>query len=432
MILPESWAAVLQVFAPVFARRGTFRIFTVLATGLVAQTGRRTVVGMLAGAGMAQRLSFHAACRFFSHAVWDIDRLGLAAAGLIVRCLLDPSEPIVVAVDDTLFKRWGRKVHHVFWTHDGSAQGKNKIGRGNRWIIAGIVVALPFTTTSVCLPVLFRLWAGKGSDSPVALGAVLLQQIRDAFPDRVVHGVGDAAYHGRPLLVDGATWTTRLPANAALHAPAPPRTGKRGRPRLKGAKLPKLKDLAGPATWTRTTVYRYGHTETVDSAVIPAIWYGPFANTTGHVVLQRDPDSTNAYDLALFTTDPDATAEQIIERYAVRWSIEPSNANSKQQTGVGQARNRLPKAVERTVPFGMIVQSMVITWYAIYGYDPADATDRAIAQPWYRTKTEPSFEDMILKLRKTIIAARFSIVTPGQPDSDLLHDYALACAAAAA
>jgi hypothetical protein len=114
------------------------------------------------------------------------------------------------------------------------------------------------------------------------------------------------------------------------------------------------------------------------------------------------------------------------------WRIEPSNASGKQQAGVGQARNRLPRAVERTVPFGMIVQSMVITWYALYGYDPADVTDRAIAQPWYQTKTEPSFEDMILKLRKTIIAARFTTVTPGQPDPGLLHDYALACAAAAA
>jgi hypothetical protein len=432
MILPDSWAVILQVFAPVFARRGTFRMFTVLATGMVAQTGRRTVVGMLSGAGMAQRISFHAACRFFSHAVWDVDRLGLAAAGLIVRCLLAPGEPIVVAVDDTLFKRWGRKVHHVFWTHDGAAQGKNKIGRGNRWVIAGIVVRLPFTTTAVCLPVLFRLWAGKGSDSPVALGAVLLQQIRDAFPGRVVHGVGDAAYHGKPLLVTGTTWTTRLPANAALYAPSPPRTGKRGRPRLKGAKLPKPKDLADAATWVRTQVYRYGRTETVDVAVVDAIWYGPFGNTAGRVVLQRDPESTRAYDLALFTTDPDPTGGQIVERYAVRWSIEPSNANGKQQTGVGQARNRLPRAVERTVPFGMIVQSMIVVWYALYGYDPADVTDRAIAQPWYRTKTEPSFEDMILKLRKTIIAARFTTVTPGQPDPDLLHDYALACAAAAA
>ena len=387
MILPPSWAVVLEVFRPVFARRGTFRLFTVLATGMVAATGRRSVVGMLAGAGMAGRISFHAACRFFSAAVWDVDRLGLAAAGLIVTRLLDPDAPIVVVLDDTLFKRWGRKVAYAFWTHDGSAQGKSKIGRGNRWVVAGIVVRLPFCTAPVCLPVLLRLWAGKGSDSPVTLGAVLVELIREAFPDRRVHGVGDAAYHGKALLVTGTTWTTRLPANASLFAPAPPPTGKRGRPRLKGAKLAKLKDLAAAATWTRTSVYRYGRNETVDLAVIEAIWYGPFGNLPGHAVLVREVGSAKAYDLALFTTDTTAAGGQIVERYAVRWSIEPSNATGKQQMGVGQARNRLPRAVERTVPFGMLIQSMVIVWYALYGYDPADVTDRAIAQPWYRTKT---------------------------------------------
>jgi len=122
---------------------------------------------------------------------------------------------------------------------------------------------------------------GQGSDSPVTLGAQLLQLIQGTFPGRAVHGVGDAAYHGRPLLVKGITWTTRLPANAALYAPAPPRTGKRGRPRLKGARLPDLKALAGTASWVRTEVYRYGRTETVDIAVAQAIWYGPFGNTGG-------------------------------------------------------------------------------------------------------------------------------------------------------
>ena len=66
VILPGSWAGVLEPCRPVFARRGTFVVFTVLATGMVAATGRRSVVGMLAGARMAQQISFHAACRFFS------------------------------------------------------------------------------------------------------------------------------------------------------------------------------------------------------------------------------------------------------------------------------------------------------------------------------------------------------------------------------
>jgi DDE superfamily endonuclease len=432
MILPPSWVVVLQALRPAFARRGTFTVFCVLATGMVLQTSRRSVVGMLAGARMAQAVSFHAACRFFSAAVWDVDRLGLLAARLIVDRLLGPDEPVTVVIDETLFKRWGRKVHHAFWTYDGSAQGGKKTARGNKWTVAGIVVRLPFCTAPVCLPVLFRLWAGKETTSSVGLAGELLTVIATAFPDRQVHGVGDAAYHGEALLVPGTTWTTRLPANAALYDLAPPPTGKRGRPALKGARLGTLGVLAANAAWRRVTVLRYGRTEQVWTAEVACIWYGAFGNTPGRCVLVRDDDSAKAYDLALFIVDADTNASKVIERYAVRWSIEPSNANGKQQMGVGQARNRLPKAVARTVPFGMLVQTLVIVWYALSGYHPDDVAARRREHPWYDSKTEPSFEDMLVKLRKTLIAARFSAVSPAQADPEILRDYALACAAAAA
>jgi hypothetical protein len=100
--------------------------------------------------------------------------------------------------------------------------------------------------------------------------------------------------------------------------------------------------------------------------------------------------------------------------------------------GVGQARNRLSKAVARTVPFGMLAQTLVIVWYALHGYHHEDVAARRREQPRYDSKTEPSFEDIIVKLRKTLIAARFSAISPGQSNPELLRDYALACAAAAA
>jgi hypothetical protein len=299
-------------------------------------------------------------------------------------------------------------------------------------VVAGIVVRLPFCTAPLCLPVLFRLWGGKGTTTPVELAGELLALLAAEFPGRVVHGVGDAAYHGRPLLVGAATWTTRLPANAALYDLAPPRTGRRGRPALKGAKLGTPAAVAENADWHKVTVHRYGRTESVYLAEVGCIWYGSFGNTPGRCVLVREEDSVKPYDLALFTLDADATAAQVVERYAVRWSIEPSNATGKQQMGVGQARNRVKKAVERTVPFGMLVQSLVICWYALYGHHPEDVAARRLAEPWYERKSEPSFEDMIAKLRRTLIAARFTAVRPGQTDPDLLRDYALACAAAAA
>jgi hypothetical protein len=201
---------------------------------------------------------------------------------------------------------------------------------------------------------------------------------------------------------------------------------------LKGRKLGRPAALATAGVWRTGTVYRYGRTETVQLAQVACLWYGSFGNRPGRCVLVRELGSSNAYDLALFTLDQTATGEQIIERYAMRWSIEPANAVGKQQMGVGQARNRVKKAVERTVPFGMLIQSLVVVWYAVHGHHPDDALARRLAQPWYRTKTEPSFQDMLTKLRKALIVARFTPTSPDQPNPDLLHDYALACAAAAA
>ena len=60
-------------------------------------------------------------------------------------------------------------------------------------------------------------------------------------------------------------------------------------------------------------------------------------------------------------------------------------------------------------------------WYARYGHDPADIDDRRAAQPWYLTKTEPAFEDMLIKLRRTLIATRFSGSRPVQPTDDQIR-----------
>jgi hypothetical protein len=88
--------------------------------------------------------------------------------------------------------------------------------------------------------------------------------------------------------------------------------------------------------------------------------------------------------------------------------------------------------VERTVPFGFLVQTLVIIWYALSGYHPDDITSRHAAEPWYDHNTEPAFEDMLAKLRRTLIAARFSAVTPDRADPNIIRDYELAWAAAAA
>jgi hypothetical protein len=99
---------------------------------------------------------------------------------------------------------------------------------------------------------------------------------------------------------------------------------------------------------------------------------------------------------------------------AGRWAIEVAIFDAKNITGAGEARNRVRKAVERTVPFALFTQSIVIIWYHLAGHSPAIARDRRDRAPWYATKTCPAYTDMITKLRRVPIAAQFH---PGWPAS---------------
>ncbi|MDA8185692.1 MAG: hypothetical protein ACYCUF_04325 [Acidimicrobiales bacterium] len=197
-----------------------------------------------------------------------------------------------------------------------------------------------------------------------------------------------------------------------MHTPR--RTAKRGRRRLKGAKLASLARLAGNAAFTSATVTRYGTTATVSVALICCLWYGVFGRLAVQVALVRDKSKT-AYDVALVTTDLAASAAKIIERYASRWSIEVCIEDAKQTGSVGQARNRVRHATKRTVPFALIVNTLAIIWYATVGYHPDDVDQRRELAPWYREKTQPSVLDMLTKLRRVIIASYLRTVAPEPP-----------------
>jgi hypothetical protein len=326
-----------------------------------------------------------------------------------------------VVVDDTLFKRSGKKVFGAAWHHDGAAKGPKPIGFGNCWVVAGIVVELPFTSRPVCLPVLARLWRPRHTGK-LAHARQMAELIAARHPDRIVHVVGDAAYVGEHLrgLESQLTWTSRLKVTSVLHALAPPRTGTSGRPRTKGERLGTPADLARTATWHTAQVKRYGRLDTVEIAEIVCLWYSSFHTRTVRVVLVRDskPRTRNrddrGYGLPLVTTDLTSTPPELVARYAARWSIEVAFFDARQTLGVGQARNRTRQAVERTVPFR---PDLPEPGHRLVRHrrplSPADAAERRSRSRWYTTKTEPSFEDMTIKLRRVLIADRFR---PSRPD----------------
>lgn len=433
--LPASLMALLACFQPLFTAP-SFRTFCALAGGFLAQTGRRTVCGMLTGAGLSRAWRHDRAHRFFSHARWNSQDLGLALAKLIVALLVPDGEPVLVAIDDTLFRRTGPKVHAIGWFHDGPAKGPHQAGLGNNWVIAAIVVRLPFLSRPVALPALARLVHKDIKPAPASrlvLGRQMTAALAAALPGRDIHVVADAAYAGKELrrLPASVTWTTRLRKDAALYELAPPRTGRRGRPRVKGKRLPKLTSLASSAAFAPVTVRRYGKTATVQATAITCLWHGVFGTRPVQVVLVRDR-ATAGYDLALATTDLAATPAEVIARYAARWTIEVAIEDAKQIFGAGQARNRLAAAVHRTVPFTLACQSLAVLWYATAGHHPGDVAEHRARAPWYRTKAEPSTADMTAKLRRVLIAARYRPVHPCEPTPPEIHAIRLAWEGSAA
>jgi hypothetical protein len=226
---------------------------------------------MLTASGMSAAWHHSRAHRFFASTRWSPDQLALVVLGLVIGWLTPAGSPITVAVDDTLFRRRGRKVHAACWAYDGSRQvaaGQTKLSRGNTFLVAAIVVELPFLDRPIALPVLARLWR-PGGPTKTALAKDLINLISRTRPDRMIHVVADSAYICKTLrhLPAKVTLTGPLPRNAALweihpEVDNPPcMRGRRGRPRTRGMKIGTSDQLATTPGDT-VTLTRYGRTLT--------------------------------------------------------------------------------------------------------------------------------------------------------------------------
>jgi len=418
-VIPDSLAALLSLLRPCFTAP-SFDTFGWLVVGFISQVGERTVCGMWQAAGLAGVFHHSRAHGFFAAARWSPDELGLRLAGLLVAQLVPAGEPLRLALDDTLFHRSGRKVFGAFLHHDPQAGAGPRVGFGNCWVVLGLIVHLPCLARPLFLPLLFRLYRPSREGAPrpsrPQLGRELVDLLQARFPRRRIELLADAAYASRACrgLPREVTLTMRLRRDAALYAPAPPRTGRRGRPRKKGARLPTLAAAADApgAGWREVRLVRYGKSAAVRLPTIDCLWYGVPGEQPVRVVLVREGKRKAGFDVALVTTDMEASPEQVVARYTGRWAIEVGFQEARQALGVGEARNRTEKAVLRTVPFGMLCQSLTVAWYALNGEAEEDVRRRRLSAPWYRQKRRPSSADMLAALRREIVSAEY---TQGPP-----------------
>jgi hypothetical protein len=107
---------------------------------------RRTLTGILIAGGLAgqrHHASFHP---LLAEAAWSLDALGLALFRMIEPLL--PAGSVLVAIDDTLARKLGRKVFGVGMHHDPllSSRGKAITNWRHSWVILGVIVQFPLPT----------------------------------------------------------------------------------------------------------------------------------------------------------------------------------------------------------------------------------------------------------------------------------------------
>ena len=222
----------------------------VLRTGLWAVGTKRPANRLrdVGGAQLSKIWSHHRAHRFFPHSRWSVKADSATLATFVVCLLVAGDAAVAVAIDDTLSYRLGPKVYAASWSYDGSVMGNKKIGCGNNWVIAAIVVRLAFLDRPVALAVSIALVRKASDDSSgLALSSRLVEALAAALPGRRIEVVADFAYAGRVLrgLACSVIRTTRLKSNAALYDLAPSRTAKRGRPRLNRCEAPNAGEARG-------------------------------------------------------------------------------------------------------------------------------------------------------------------------------------------
>ena len=377
-------------------------------------------MGMIRAGGVDRHHSaFH---RIFATAKWSIDAVGLAVYDLIRKRL--PQETVFLAGDDTLLSRRGLKIFGAGMHRDPllSSRGFTVVRWGHCWVVLRVVIESPRTKGRYfALPILARLslsrkaaekWNRVYRTKPEMMLAMLkLVQAHD--PEQPLHFPGDSAFTSSSMLKKmppEIAVTGRMGANSRIHAPAPPRTAGRGRPRVRGERLDTPDEMLDARGLQRVDLKLYDNTQ---YKVRLAEQEGDLYNAPKRAVKvvaiehQRGGRGREVFD----STQTDAAATMILLWFSWRWPIEVTFHDSKQHLGLGEAENRKTKAVRRTVPTGLLMYSLIILWHECIRKNPAPSLRK------WTGKEHPSFAEMVAALRTDSLAdfKRKYLSTPGIP-----------------
>jgi hypothetical protein len=421
--LPQCFVSRLELFADLFTRPTWSNVLLLLA-GAILAPGRRTVTATLRILGLDGDPHFGTFHRILNRARWSSRQVAGRLLRLLVDTFVPHGFPVIVGLDDTIERRWGPKIsaRGIYRDPVRSSKGHFVKASGLRWLSAMLLVNVSWANRILALPFLTVLAPSKRfydnkPRSPKTLVDCARQavlQICRWLPGRSIVVVADSAFAALEFLAavrKYACVVTRLRLDASLFDFPPQKYKGRGRPPIKGKRLPKLSSLLKnrKVSWQRLRISRwYGQTNRlIEVATGTALWYHPgIAPVPIRWIIVRDPKG-KLEPQAFLCTNLNASPRDIITWFVARWNVEVTFEEVRAHLGVETQRQWSDKAILRTTPALLALYSIIVLLSHDL-YKRRKFKPRSTA--WY-TKTVLTFSDAIAAIRREIWMHQISFMS---------------------
>ena len=415
---PEDWSEWSQWLAAGLHGRSRWRL-PVLLVGILFAHGRRTVTTWLRAAGVSD--DYQDYYYFLSVLGRKTKSVATQLLLLLLRTLPLPDRLLAV-LDDTPTKRYGPQVEGAD-IHRNPTPGPadQKYLYGHIWVTLSLAVRHP-CFGALALPLRAMLfvrrktmakipkWRGWTFATKLVLAARLVEWIAPIVKQagKTLWIVVDGGYVKAPFLRRalraGATVIGRLRKDAALRdLPRKLRCGQRrgpGRPPKYGKnRISLAKRAAHREGWEVAECTVYGQTVAKLYKTFLAT-YRPVGGVIRVVIVLEDHDW-----YPFFSTDPKATAVEIIEAFGDRATIEQDFHDVKEVWGAGQQQVRNIWTNLAVYHLNLWMHTLVELWSWKRSHD--EVCDRSMS-PWDDADRRPSHADRRKALRRQIMERELS------------------------
>jgi hypothetical protein len=418
---PSEWSEWSQWLAAGLHARNRWRL-PVLLVGILFARGRRTVTTWLRAAGVSD--DYQDYYYFLSALGRKTKSVATQLLLLLLRTLPLPDRLLAV-IDDTPTKRYGPKVEGADIHHNPTpGPADQKYLYGHIWVTLSLAVRHP-CFGALALPLWAMLyvrrktmakipkWRGWTFATKLVLAARLVEWIAAIVKQagKTLWIVVDGGYVKTPFLRRalraGVTVIGRLRKDAALRdLPRKLRRGRRrgrGRPPKYGKnKISLAKRAAHRDGWEVAQCTVYGQVVSKLYKTFPAT-YRPTGGVIRVVIVLEDHEW-----YPFFSTDPNATAVEIIEAFADRATIEQDFHDVKEVWGAGQQQVRNIWTNLAVYHLNLWMHTLVELWSWNRPHDKL--CDRS-QSPWDDADRRPSHADRRKALRRQIMEHELSTLT---------------------